>query len=264
MNRNLFFKGIAVISLLSTYTAFAEVNDKNFNAMMEKYLATDVGQEKIAKTVEGYFRKQQESAKKEQQARAMAETEEQFKNPVKIDAGNSPSRGPAGAKVTIIEFSDFQCPYCSRGAKTMEEVLKAYPNDVKVVFKNLPLDFHKDAVPAAKAAYAAGKQGKFWEMHDALFANQANLGDALYLEHAKKLGLNIEQFKKDSSSDEAAKAVAADTELGKKNGIQGTPGFFVNGVAVKGAYPFEHFKGIIDRWLTGKSATASADTQKAG
>ncbi|MCB0317866.1 MAG: thioredoxin domain-containing protein [Bdellovibrionales bacterium] len=149
----------------------------------------------------------------------------------------------------MVEFSDFQCPYCKRGADTMAEVLKAYPNDVNLVFKNLPLPFHKQAGPAAKAALAAGKQGKFWEMHDRLFNNQQRLSAGFYEEQAKDLGLDVEKFKTDLNDPELEKQLKADMDLAQKHGISGTPGFFVNGVEVRGAMPVDHFKGIIDRWL---------------
>lgn len=243
---------IAALSLgVAVKTATAEVSDKDFNSAMEKYLQTDSGLEKIGSSLEKYYQKKQQAMMKKQEDDAQAEMENQFKNPVKIDVGNSPVRGPADAKVTIIEFSDFQCPFCKRGYDTMEQVAKAYPKDVKIAFKQFPLPFHKEADPAARASWAAGKQGKFWEMHAALFKNQDKLGAQFYLDQAKALGLNTEKFKTDMESAEAKAAIKADTELGQKNGIQGTPGYFVNGVAVKGAYPFEHFKGIIDRWISG-------------
>lgn len=229
---------------------FAEVTDKQFEDMMKKYLSSESGQKALGSTIESYFKKKQEEAQKQQAAMADAQVEEQFKTPVKIDAGTSPAKGPKDAKITIIEFSDFQCPYCKRGKDTMDQVMKSYPNDVKVVFKHMPLPFHKEATPAAKASYAAMKQGKFWEFHDELFGNQQKLGADYYLEVAKSLGLNVDQFKKDMESPEAEQSVKNDTELGQKNGIQGTPGFFVNGVAVRGAYPYEHFKKIVDRWLS--------------
>jgi len=229
--------------------ARAEISEKDFSASIERYLQSDAGVAKIGNALEKYFQKKQQEAMKQQEDQAKAELEEQFKNPVKIDAGKSPAKGPANAKVTIIEFSDFQCPYCKRGHDTMEEVLKAYPKDVKVVFKHYPLPFHKEAEPASKAAYAAQQQGKFWEFHDALFNNQDKLGTDFYLATAKELKLDEAKFKADMNSEAAAKQVKDDSELGSTNGIQGTPGFFVNGVAVKGAYPASHFKEIVDRWL---------------
>jgi protein-disulfide isomerase len=221
------------------------IDEKQFETLIEKYLDSTKGQDKILSVLQSAARRQQEEAQKK-------ETENQFKNRAQIDIGSSPFKGPADAKITIVEFSDFQCPHCKRGAQTMEEVMEAYPNQVKLVFKNIPLQFHKQAMPAAKAALAAAKQGKFWEMHDMLFENQGSLGDAFYVEAATKLGLDVEKFKTDMASPEVEAQVKADQEQGEKNGIQGTPGFFVNGVAVKGAYPLDHFKGIIDRLLAEK------------
>ena len=109
--------------------------------------------------------------------------------------------------------------------------------------------FHKQAKPAAAAALAAGEQGKFWEMHDALFNNQRSLSPTFYEEQAEKLGLDVDKFKKDMESEAIQKQIDEDVKLAGKHGISGTPGFFVNGVAVKGAYPLDHFKKIVDRWL---------------
>lgn len=243
------------VAVLST-PARADISDKDFSASIERYLQSDTGVAKIGSALERYFQKKQQEAMKQQEDQAKAELEDQFKNPVKMDPGKSPVKGPANAKVTIIEFSDFQCPYCKRGHDTVEEVLKAYPKDVKVVFKHFPLGFHKEAEPAAKATYAAQQQGKFWEFHDALFNNQDKLGTDFYLATAKELKLDEAKFKADMNSEAAAKQVKEDSELGSKNGIQGTPGFFVNGVAVKGAYPASHFKQIIDRWLNQGAAGA--------
>ena len=229
--------------------AYAEISDEDFTAAIEKYLETEDGQAKLGSTIQNYFQKQQNQARKKQEQAQAKAMEEQFKNPVKVDVGSSPYKGPKDAKVTVIEFSDFECPFCSRGDKTVKQILENYPNDVKVVFKNLPLPFHKNAEPAARAALAAGKQGKFWEMHDKFFANQKGLNEELYMSTAKELGLDMEQFKKDYESEELKKQVADDAAQARKIGIQGTPGFSVNGVLVKGAYPYEHFKKIIDRWL---------------
>jgi protein-disulfide isomerase len=246
-----FAAGLAVSS-----PAFGEISEKDFSASIEKYLQSDAGVAKIGSALERYFQKREQEAAKQKEDQAKADLEEQFKNPVKIDIGKSPVKGPANAKVTIIEFSDFQCPYCKRGRDTMDEMLKAYPNDVKVVFKHFPLGFHKEAEPAARATWAAQQQGKFWEYHDVLFNNQDKLGADFYLATARELKLDEAKFKADMNSEAAAKQVKEDNEIGAKNGIQGTPGFFVNGVAVKGAYPPAHFKQLVDRWLNKGTAGA--------
>lgn len=241
---------------IAVVPAFAEVNEKQFETQMEKFLTSDKGQDLVGKAMEGYVKKRQDEARKKQDEMMAAQLESQFKNPVKIEAGNSPAKGPANAKVTVIEFSDFECPFCKKGKDTMDELLKAYPNDVKVVFKNLPLPMHRNATPAAKAALAAHKQGKFWEFHDALFDNQSGLGDAFYAETAKKLGLDVEKFKKDMADPALDQQIKDDMALAEKHDIRGTPGFFVNGVAVKGAYPISYFKQIVDRHL-GKAPAKS-------
>ncbi len=254
--RNVSFLSLTVATALGLIIspATAEISEQDFSNAMERYLKSDTGAEKVGSSMERYFQKKQQEAMKRQEEQANAEVENQFKNPVKMEIGKSPVTGPENAKVTIIEFSDFQCPYCSRGRNTMEEVMKAYPKDVKVAFKHYPLPFHKEAEPAARASWAAQQQGKFWEYHDALFQNQDKLGSEFYVATAKELKLDVDKFKKDMESEAAKKQVKDDMELGAKNGIQGTPGFFVNGVAVKGAYPASHFKGIVDRWLNGGTA----------
>ena len=163
-----------------------------------------------------------------------------------------PVIAPTDAAVTVVEFSDFQCSFCSREKDRMDYILKEYPGKVKVAFKHLPLAFHPQAKPAARAAVAAQKQGKFWEMHDQLFNSQDQLSEELYPQLAKQLGLDLAKFKADYDSAEVAKQVEEDAALATKLGIQGTPGFFVNGVEVRGARELPYFKKLIDRWLQKK------------
>ena len=245
MNKKLF----TLAALALTFGLSACLSDTDLNAGIEKYVNSDEGRKVVGGAVEKYFQDKQEEQRKAQEKAEEQELEDQFKNPVKIEVGNSPVTGAKDAKVTIIEFSDFQCPFCKRGKDTMEQILKAYPNDVRVVFKHMPLSFHKMAKPCALATIAAGKQGKFWEMHNEFFDNQGSLSDEFIVATAKKLGLNIDKFNADRGSKAAEEQLNADIALAGKNGISGTPGVFVNGVAVKGAYPFDHFKKIIDRWL---------------
>jgi protein-disulfide isomerase len=248
------FSRIAVTLLLLVAVLFAaskslvaQGSASDFDKNMAKFLESEKGQEELGKAVQAYFTRMQEQARKQQADLMARQAEDQFKNPVKIPAGNSPSMGPENAKVTIIEFSDFQCGFCKRGSDTMKELLEKYPNDLRVVFKNLPRQ--PRAMPAAKAAMAAGKQGKFWEMHDALLNNQRNLTDAFFLAEAKRLELDVDKFRKDMESEAVANQIKDDIALAEQHGVQGTPGFFVNGVAVRGAMPLEHFEGLVDRWL---------------
>ena len=159
---------------------------------------------------------------------------------------HSPRKGPKAAKVTIVEFSDFQCPYCSRVVPTLKEIHQKYPNDVAVVFVNQPLDFHAQARGAAKAFLAAHKQGKGWEMHDKMFANQQALQVADLERYATELGINVARFKKDMDDPATEKMVAEDQKLAGSVGANGTPTFFINGQELSGARPFDAFKTVID------------------
>jgi protein-disulfide isomerase len=165
----------------------------------------------------------------------------------KVDApAESPSFGPKFAKVTIVEWSDFQCPYCSRAAPTVERLRKEYGSDVHFVFRNLPLPMHQNARIAAQAAMAANAQGKFWEMHDQLFANQAAL-DRASLEHtAEKLGLDMGRFGRDIDGALVQAQIAADMAAATAAGVRATPTLFVNGRPITGAPQWEQFKGEID------------------
>jgi len=173
-----------------------------------------------------------------------------FEDRVQIDIGESPVRGDKKAEYTIVGFSDFQCPFCKRGDDTIKELMKKHDKKIKYVFKNFPLGFHPEAPKAAKAVWAAGKQGKFYEYHDKLFENQGKLGEDLYVQIAKDLGLNLDKFNKDRASEAAEKSVQADMKQGQEVGIQGTPGFILNGVRIFGAYPVDHFEKIISRLET--------------
>jgi protein-disulfide isomerase len=168
-----------------------------------------------------------------------------------IPLGNSYAKGPKDAKVTVVEFSDFQCPFCAQAAGLLDKVTDAYPKNVKFVYKNYPLPFHKNAMPAAKAAIAAGKQGKFWEMHDKLFENQRNLGDDFYVQAAKEIGLDVEQFKKDMESDATQQQIAQEMKEARAAAVRGTPTIFIDGKKPQGR-SFELFKGLIDDALKQK------------
>jgi len=249
-------KKITFVAVASAAILFgvqlASADDPAFEKNMDSYLAKEANIEKVAKALETHFTKKRAEQEKTQGEDEAKEMEKQFTNPVKIDIGSSPVRGPKDAKITIIEFSDFQCPFCQRGAQTMDDLLKAYPTDVKVAFKNLPLPFHPQAKPAAVAALAAGEQGKFWEMHDELFKNQQNLSEEFFNQTATKLGLDMAKFAADLKNEKLTKQIDDDMQIANTLGVRGTPGFFVNGVQVRGAREPEYFKQIIDRWLKKK------------
>jgi len=159
--------------------------------------------------------------------------------------GDEPQLGPDDALVTIIEFSDFQCPYCAKVADPLKDAMASHKGDVRVIFKHFPLTGHMQAGPAAQAAWAAHQQGKFWEMHDALFAGQRNLADEELAKLGPKLGLDVARYEADRRSDAARAAVDADLSAGSKGGASGTPYFLVNGHPYSGALPAKQWREII-------------------
>jgi protein-disulfide isomerase len=168
---------------------------------------------------------------------------------VKIDAGKGYRKGPANAAIEIIEFSDFQCPYCTRANETVNEVLSHYGDKVSVVFRHFPLSFHADAHLASQGAECAGEQGKFWEFHDMLFANQQALKAADMSGYATSLQLDIKEFDSCVSVGTHAEKVDNDMAAGSAVGMNGTPGFYINGIPLVGAVPFDMFKEVIDAEL---------------
>lgn len=197
---------------------------------------------------------QKNQAEKAQEDEKKARDEE-FKNPLKPEIKeNRVVFGNKAAGITIVEYSDFQCPYCSRGYQTIQEVRKEYGDKVRIIFKHLPLDFHPLAMPAAKYFEALAKQSpeKAEKFHDMVFENQGMLkdkGEAYFKEVAKKIGADLKKLETDLKSEEIANLIKTDMEEAKKFNMSGTPGFIINGVSLRGAYPFPEFKKIIDQHL---------------
>ena len=163
-----------------------------------------------------------------------------------------PARGPATAPVTIIEFSDFQCPFCGREIPVIDKVMKDYEGKVRLVFRHFPLDFHPFAAKAAEAAACAADQNKFWELHDKMFGNQGKLAVEDLKGYAKEVGADTGKFDKCLDSGEKKAQVDEDQKAGSAAGVNGTPAFFVNGVYINGAVPYEQFKQALDRELGAK------------
>jgi protein-disulfide isomerase len=169
-----------------------------------------------------------------------------------IPVANSAVRGPKSAPVTIVMFSDFQCPFCAQSAPIVEQVLAAYPKDVNFVMKQFPLrQIHPNADPAARAAIAASRQGKFWEMHDELYKNGRNLTPETIKGIAEKIGLDMKKFEADQTSDDVKKQVDEELALGQKSDVRGTPSFFVNGKVAQNR-SLDGFKTQIDAELKAK------------
>lgn len=167
----------------------------------------------------------------------------------RVSAANSPSKGSASAPVEMIEFSDFQCPFCLRADPTVQQVLSTYGDRVRFVYRHYPLPNHPLARPAAEAAACAGEQGKFWPYHDRLFANPSKLSEPDLKQHAVELGLNPAQFNSCVDTHKLKAQVDADLKDGEEAGVNGTPAFFINGRMLSGAQPFDAFKTIIDEEL---------------
>lgn len=186
--------------------------------------------EVILESVKAYQRQQQDQQEKSRQS---------FLQNMKSDPGKvigqSPTKGAKAAKVVLVEFSDFQCPYCAKAKTTLDQFMTKHQDRVTLVYKHLPLvSIHPNALPAAKAAWAAGQQGKFWEFHDALFAQQPQIGEALYPEIAKSLKLDLQKFDRDRNSAAATQAIEQDTKMAEQLGVDGTPFFVLNGQAFSG------------------------------
>ena len=162
---------------------------------------------------------------------------------------NDPVKGPANARVTIVEYTDFQCPFCKRSQDALHQVLAAYPNDVKLVAKAYPLPFHNRARPTAEAAFCAQDQGKYWEFRDKAFASNPKLEDADLMAVAKDVGLNMKKFEKCYQAHTYASRIDADIASGQDLGVQGTPHFFVGNQVISGAQPYEAFKAAVDKQL---------------
>lgn len=170
-----------------------------------------------------------------------------------IEVGEAPVMGPKDAKVKVVAFSDFQCPFCSRAAGIMTQLKKAYGNKIQMAFKHYPLPMHPQAKPASEASMCINEQSsdKFWKFHDKLFENQDKLDDENLKKYAKAVGANMEKFTECFNSKKYAALVENDLKYGSQKGVSSTPTFYINGIEVKGAQPIERFKEIIDDELAG-------------
>jgi len=182
----------------------------------------------IIDSVQVYQQQQQEQVNQIRQAFL-----QDLKNNPQAVIGDSPTTSATQSKAVVVEFSDFQCPYCAKAHDTLKQLLAKHPGEITLVYKHLPLiPIHNEAMPAAKAAWAATQQGKFWEYHDALFTNQKQLGETLYLDIAKKLNLDLEKFNSDRLLADAA--ISKDIQIAQKLAIAGTPFFIMNSKTFSG------------------------------
>lgn len=225
---------------------FAEVIRAEITAMEEAIEGGATRQEAYEARIEANRSAAAQQARQEPEQRRPARPQPDPNDELYVPVGQSPIIGPENALVTIVEFSEFQCPYCQRVGATLDQVVEEYGDQVRIVFKHNPLSFHDRAEPAARAAIAAQNQGQFEAFHDLAFQNQRALTDENFIAWAEQLGLNIEQFQADMASEETAARIQEDQALARRLQAGGTPHFFVNGMRLRGAQPFASFQRVID------------------
>jgi len=169
-----------------------------------------------------------------------------------VEIAGAPLIGPESAPVTIVEFSDFECPFCSRVNPVLEQLRETYPEEVRVAFKHFPLAFHKQAMVAHKASVAAADQGKFWEMHDLIFGDRDKLDPASLRAHAESIGLDMAKYDASMESPDLEQRIQADMDQGQQLGVRGTPSFFINGRMLSGAKPYADFEQRVKEELEAK------------
>ena len=251
------FKLVSIIALTSLLTGC--MSDGQLKDKMAKVLAEnpEVLTEAIEKNPEKFVTSLQKAIKDSQSGMAKRREEEEkkqfeefFENPLTPEITNDMAMiGKAGAPITLVEYSDFECPFCKRGYDTVNELLKRYEGKIQFVYKHLPLSFHPNAMPAAQYFEALKLQNDklAFAFHDKIFDNQPSLKNGIkFLDKiAKDVGANMTKLHKDFKSEKVMARIQADLKEAEKFGIQGTPGFVINGVPVKGAYPVEEFERII-------------------
>ena len=168
---------------------------------------------------------------------------------VDIEIGDNPTQGPKGAPITIVEFTDYQCPFCTRVRPTIKKIMDDYKDKIRYALRDFPLSFHQFARKAHEAAHCAGDQGKYWDYGKELWANQQALQPDKLKEYAKKIKLDVKKFDQCLDGGKYAKLVEENVQYGASVGAQGTPSFFINGIFISGAQPYDAFKKVIDQEL---------------
>jgi protein-disulfide isomerase len=212
--------------------------------------AIEANPEKFIDALNNAVKAAQDGQGKKREVDEKKALEESFNNPVMAEIRPDESfRGPKDAPITLIEYSDFECPFCSRGFNTVMELMEKYKGKIRFAYKHLPLSFHPQAMPASQYYEAIRLQSpeKAWAFHDAIYKNQRALqnGEKFLKEEAKKLKVDMTKLAADVKSEAVQKRIDADMAEAAKFGFQGTPGFLLNGIPVKGAYPTQHFDDLI-------------------
>jgi protein-disulfide isomerase len=212
--------------------------------------AIEANPEKFIDALNNAVKAAQDGQGKKREVDEKKALEDSFNNPIVAEIRPDESfRGPKDAPITLIEYSDFECPFCSRGFNTVMELMEKYKGKIRFAYKHLPLSFHPHAMPASQYYEAIRLQSpeKAWAFHDAIYKNQRALqnGEKFLKEEAKKLKVDMGKLEKDVKSEAVQKRIDADMAEAAKYGFQGTPGFLLNGIPVKGAYPIQHFDDLI-------------------
>jgi protein-disulfide isomerase len=230
------------------------------NAATFALMSPDEAREKLRLDVEGRarLRKYRETIAQLRKASQVDWRLEEPRLPSLNTTNTNASRGPGNARVVVTEYSDFQCPFCKVAQKTIKQVMQDYPDDVRLVFKHLPLEIHPLAFESAQAAFCGGQQGAFWQYHDGLFDSDL-LSPEVLTNLAKTLRLDLNQFQKCLASPESRVAVLDNLSEAQQLGLSSTPTFLVNGKVIRGAVSFEEFKGVVESEL--KNAQAGSHEQ---
>jgi protein-disulfide isomerase len=189
------------------------------------------------------------AAASSQYAHVPSETNRLLENPIELPTSGAPVLGSKTARITLVEFSDFQCPYCVAAVPQLKAVMKAFPTQVKLIFKQYPLENHSQAAFAATAALAAHQQGKFWAMHDALFAHHNDLSKTYIFSVATSLGIDMQKFEADLKSPTLQKTLETDIADGDRAGVPGTPTLFIDGQRFNGPITLEVLKPVLEKEL---------------
>ncbi len=247
---------LPLLIVFSLFTACMAPSEKQLGEMLKKNpkMITDVIKENPSEFIEALneaVKKAQGSQRKKAEEAEKKKLEEAYNNPMNPTVRpDDVIRGTKGAPLTLIEYSDFECPFCSRGYETVQKLLKKYEGKIQFVYKHLPLSFHPNAMPAAQYYEAIRLQSKekAGKFHDELFENFSKIksGEKFFKSVAKKLGVNMKRLESDLNSDVVKNRIDEDLAEARKFGFQGTPGFLLNGIPVKGAYPPEHFDTIVE------------------
>lgn len=248
-------RGVGVEQVLAQQlTNLAEIQDADVRSFYEenKSRMGSATFEQIAPRIRRFLEEREAGEARQEFVRSLREKAKvavELAAPRIEVAADGPSRGAENAPVTIVEFSDYQCPFCKRAEPVIDEILAKYPDRVRVVYRHFPLDqIHPRARPAAEASLCAGEQGKFWEFHEKLFSGEG-LEEADLVAYAEAVGLDKAKFEACVSERRFQKQVEADLAAARAAGVSGTPAFFVNGIMLSGAQPVEKFVEIIEREL---------------